>query len=134
MSGVGLTISKLAKSAEVNVETIRYYQRVGLIKQPNKPAQGYRQYSLETVTRIRFIKRAQCLGFALKDINELLTMDDGQCPEATKLAEQKLIVIEENIADLSAMKISLNNLIESNKYNQPSNKTGNFAIIAALTT
>ena len=134
MSVSGLTISKLAKAADVNVETIRYYQRVGLIEQPQKPSQGYRQYPEATLTRIRFIKRAQRLGFTLKEIEELLKLDDEQCTEAKKLAEQKLVIIEENIADLSAMRLTLGNLINScNQNEDKSNNLNSCKIIQALT-
>jgi len=134
MSVSGLTISKLAKAADVNVETIRYYQRVGLIDQPQKPSHGYRQYPEDTLTRVRFIKRAQRLGFALKEIEELLKLDDEQCVEAKKLAEQKLLIIEENIADLSAMRLTLDNLINSCNQNEKTNKNlKTCTIIQALT-
>jgi MerR family mercuric resistance operon transcriptional regulator len=72
MSSEALTIGRLAKSANVNVETVRYYQRVGLIKEPPKPPAGYRVYTGDTINRIRFIKRAQQLGFTLHEITELL--------------------------------------------------------------
>jgi len=130
MSKPGLTISKLAKSADVNVETVRYYQRVGLITQPVKPAHGYRQYSQDIATRIRFIKRAQRLGFALKEIDELLMLDDGECQEAKELAVQKLSIIEKNIADLSAMKASLDNLLNGTA---ESTSPDDLALVNAIT-
>jgi MerR family mercuric resistance operon transcriptional regulator len=134
MSVSALTISKLAKAADVNIETIRYYQRVGLIEQPQKPAHGYRQYPEATLTRVRFIKRAQRLGFALKEVEELLKLDDEQCTEAKKLAEQKLSIIEENIADLSAMRLTLNNLINACNQSEKNNDNLNSCrIIQALT-
>jgi MerR family mercuric resistance operon transcriptional regulator len=68
-----LTIGKLAKQSKVTIETIRYYQRKGLLEEPIKPTSGYRQYPLETIARIRFIKRAQQSGFTLKEILELLS-------------------------------------------------------------
>jgi MerR family mercuric resistance operon transcriptional regulator len=67
-----LTIGKLAKQANVTIETIRYYQRKGLLIEPEKPATGYRQYPPEAIARIQFIKRAQQSGFTLKEIAELL--------------------------------------------------------------
>ncbi len=72
-----LTIGFLAGAAEVNVETVRYYQRFGIIDEPLKPFDGYRVYPPETVGRIRFIKRAKQLGFSLKEISELLELGDG---------------------------------------------------------
>lgn len=132
MSVSGLTISKLARAADVNVETIRYYQRVGLIEQPAKPLQGYRQYPHSMVSRIKFIKRAQRLGFALKEIDELLQLENGHSNEAKELAEQKLSVINEHIADLSAMSLTLDKLINNNDQSQPDN-SNRCAIIEALT-
>ena len=70
------TIGILAKAAEVNIETVRYYQRVGLIKEPAKPLQGYRTYPSVTLNRIKFIKRAQQLGFSLTEIAELLELGE----------------------------------------------------------
>jgi MerR family mercuric resistance operon transcriptional regulator len=69
-----LTIGQLAKQAGVNIETIRYYERQGLLPEPPRRASGYRQYSAEFVKRIQFIKRAQTLGFSLKEIAELLDL------------------------------------------------------------
>ena len=133
MSVTGLTISKLAKAADVNVETVRYYQRVGLITQPDKPEQGYRQYPVATVSRIRFIKRAQRLGFTLGEAEELIKLSDGQCDGATELAKQKLIIINEHLTDLTAMKTTLENLISSSHDNMASQKNQGCAIIEALT-
>ena len=73
-----LTIGGVATAGGVNVETIRYYQRRGLLEEPAKPVGGYRNYPTEVVKRVRFIKRAQALGFSLKDVAELLQ------PSATK--------------------------------------------------
>ena len=107
-----LTIGRLAKVAGVNIETIRYYQRRGLVEEPLKPAGGYRRYSSSTVSRVRFIKRAQHLGFTLEEITELLRLEDGQsCRETRLLAEQKLAAIERRIADLTRMRGMLKDLI-----------------------
>lgn len=106
-----LTIGKLAAAAEVNVETIRYYQRLNLISEPDKPAQGYRQYPTNYISRIRFIKRAQQLGFTLKEINDLLELGDGHCQEVQQLAGKKIQKIETRISDLQAMREALNDLL-----------------------
>ena len=74
---IKLTIGKLAQSAEVNVETIRYYQQKHLLVEPIKPPQGYRIYPESYINRIKFIKRAQQLGFTLKEVSELLELGDG---------------------------------------------------------
>lgn len=113
----GLTIGQLAKAAGVNVETIRYYQRIELIAEPVKPAQGYRRYPSSTVERIRFIKRAQELGFSLDEITDLLTLNDRDCNEARAIAEHKQDVIQQRIDDLSAMQRELNKLIKACKKN-----------------
>ncbi len=103
-----LTIGKLAESAGVNVETIRYYQRRGLISEPQKPAAGYRRYPADIVKRIRFIKRAQALGFTLEDVTGLLRLDAvGACTETRDLAAHKLAVIDEKLSALNTMRTGL---------------------------
>jgi MerR family transcriptional regulator, mercuric resistance operon regulatory protein len=107
-----LTIGGLARAASVNVETIRYYQRRGLVAEPHKPLGGHRRYTPEAVQRLRFIKRAQQLGFTLDEIRSLLLLDDGQsCRETRMLAERKLALIESRIDDLGRMRRLLKGLI-----------------------
>jgi len=106
-----LTIGRLACFAGVNVETVRYYQRRGLIVEPEKPAYGFRYYPAETVTRIQFIKRAQRLGFTLQEIGKLLDLGNGHCRDVHELAKRKCSEIETQIADLLAMKKSLIRLL-----------------------
>lgn len=108
-----MTIGSLARAAGVNVETIRYYQRIGLVEEPPRPRQGYRRYPAAIIDRIRFIKRAQELGFNLREITELLALDDGACDEARVLAEHKRDVIQARISDLSAMQTALEKLIRA---------------------
>jgi len=96
----------------VNVETIRYYQRRGLLDEPPKPPRGRRRYSGIVVRRVRFIKRAQQLGFTLEEVKSLLQLEDGQsCRETRLLAEQKLVVIEQRVADLTRVRRVLKGLI-----------------------
>ena len=103
--GAQLTIGGIAAAAEVNVETIRYYQRRGLLEEPSKPPGGQRRYAAAAAKRVRFIKRAQQLGFTLEEIRELLLLEDGQsCRETRMLAERKLGLIETRIADLNRMR------------------------------
>ena len=108
-----LTIGAVAKAAGVNVETIRYYQRRGLVDEPSKPLGGHRRYAPSAASRVRFIKRAQQLGFTLEEVTGLLRLQDGQsCRETRLLAEHKLAMIEDRIADLTRMRRMLNGLIK----------------------
>ncbi|MGE5668813.1 MAG: Hg(II)-responsive transcriptional regulator [Betaproteobacteria bacterium] len=107
-----LTIGRLAQAAGVNVETIRYYQRRGLVDEPAKPVGGHRRYAPSAASRVRFIKRAQQLGFTLEEVTGLLRLQDGQsCRETRLLAERKLAMIEGRIADLTRMRRMLKGLI-----------------------
>ena len=107
-----LTIGSVADEAGVNVETIRYYQRRGLMAEQDKPAQGYRRYDATTVKRVRFIKRAQALGFTLEEIGGLLELDEAHaCAETRELASHKLEAIETKLADLAAMRRALMTLL-----------------------
>jgi MerR family transcriptional regulator, mercuric resistance operon regulatory protein len=107
-----LTISRVATEGGVKVETVRYYQRRGLLEEPAKPVGGYRNYPQEIVRRIHFIKRAQALGFKLEEVAELLQLDvaDG-CAKSCNLAEKKLTVIDQKIAELSVMRRALAKLV-----------------------
>jgi len=113
MVNKSLTIGQLALAADVNIETIRYYQRIKLVMQPLKPQSGYRQYDMEIINRIHFIKRAQKLGFSLKEIADLLEMGDGHCADVRKRAEEKRDVITKQIEDLTNLRSTLDNLIHS---------------------
>jgi len=125
-----LTIGRLAKAAEVNVETIRYYQRVGLVVEPVKPLAGFRLYPSDVIDRIRFIKRAQKLGFSLRDIAHLLELGEGHCNDVREQAEVKLKQIEAQIKDLQSMRKTLKNLItECNT----GNESGCCPIVQSLT-
>lgn len=107
-----LTIGKLAKQAEVTVETIRYYQRIGMLDEPGKPGSGYRHYPSNAIARIRFIKRAQQAGFTLKEIAELLSLDGTHCADVRKIAEQKCQQIDAQIKDLMALRNALDALVK----------------------
>ena len=126
----GLTIGQLARQAGVNVETIRYYQRIGLIAEPPKPLQGYRRYRASIVDRIQFIKRAQDLGFTLNEITDLLSLNDGNCEEVRTIAEHKLEDIKRRIEDLTAMQNELTRLVKSCRRN--ADGRGHCAIIQTL--
>jgi MerR family transcriptional regulator, mercuric resistance operon regulatory protein len=112
MTTNSLTIGRLAHMANVNVETVRYYLRRGLIAEPEKPYYGFREYPLETVARIQFIKRAQRLGFTLKEVAQLLSFGERHCDEVLELAEHKCAWIDIQIKELSAMKNVLEQLLK----------------------
>ena len=96
-----MTIGNLARAAQVNVETIRYYQRRGLLAEPERPHGSIRRYGASDTERLRFIKTAQKLGFSLDEIGELLRLEDGtQCQDASALAEQKLEEVRERVSNL----------------------------------
>jgi MerR family mercuric resistance operon transcriptional regulator len=100
----------LARSAEVGIETVRFYERQGLLEQPAREASGYRQYAGEVVARLRFIRRAKELGFSLKEIGELMALRVGPettCAEIKQQANAKLADIESRIADLQRMQEAL---------------------------
>ncbi|MGQ0702245.1 MAG: MerR family transcriptional regulator [Gemmatimonadales bacterium] len=108
-----LTIGKVAAAAAVNVETIRYYERRGLFIPPQRTASGYRQYSEDAVSRLRFIKHAQELGFSLREIQELLGLrvrNRAACNAVARKTRQKIAVVEQRIADLQRLKRTLERL------------------------
>ena len=113
--GVFLTIGQVSKLAGVNRETLRYYEREGIIYPPARKDSGYRIYSLDTVKRIRFIKRAQGLGFSLRDIMELMALqNDAQgatCREVKQYTQDKVKTIEKKLANLKRMRSMLRELI-----------------------
>lgn len=116
-----LTIGQVAAHAGVHKETIRYYQGLGLVDEPARRPGSVRRYGDEAIARLRFIKRAQHLGFSLEEVKKLLLLEDGQnCAETRKLAEQKLAIIRSRIADLNRMRRVLEQLIgECDKGGRP---------------
>jgi MerR family mercuric resistance operon transcriptional regulator len=110
-----LTIGALAKAAGVNVETIRFYERRGLLRRPSRPEEGYRRYPIDAVKQVGFIKGAQKLGFSLKEIAELLSLGrEGQvsCAEMLDLANRKISKIVNKIMTLEVIKAALGELSE----------------------
>ena len=102
----GLTIGQLAKKSRVNVETIRYYERRGLVPAPPRRYSGYRQYSPGDARRVLFIKRAQRLGFTLKEVSELLHLrvdPHMTCADVRRRAKIKIAEIDEKIQEIQAM-------------------------------
>ena len=104
-----LSIGQVARRAGVGVETVRFYEREGLLEEPPRRASGYRQYSEQVVTRLHFIKRAQQLGFSLKEISELLLRVDAQtsCDEVKQRTEAKIAEVERKMVELQRMRQAL---------------------------
>ncbi len=112
----GLTIGRLAEAAGVGVPTVRYYERRALLEKPHRTAAGYRKYPPDTVRLIRFIKRAQDLGFTLTEIEELIALRDGngrRRTEVRQLAEARMRDIDEKETQLQAMRSALSTLVDS---------------------
>ncbi|MGH8068549.1 MAG: MerR family transcriptional regulator [Candidatus Entotheonellia bacterium] len=110
----GLTIGAVAKRARVHIETLRYYERQGLLASPARSTSNYRLYAEDTVRRVRFIKAAQELGFSLKEILDLLSLraePNTSCEDIRERAEAKIKNLEEKIRSLRAMKQALTKLV-----------------------
>src|SRR6266853_2684336 len=107
------TIGTLARQVGVNVETIRYYQRRGLMREPARPLGGIRSYSQEHAQRLRFIKEAQKLGFNLDEVGELLSLEDGlHCREVEEIAGHKLATVRDRMAQLTKIERLLALLVQ----------------------
>ena len=109
-----LSIGLLAKKAEVNIQTVRYYERRGLLPDPPRRESGYRQYSKSDLARLRFIKHAKELGFSLREIMELLSLrvdPNTTCADVKKRAEAKLADVEEKILALQRIRKALSHLV-----------------------
>lgn len=114
MTASTLTIGRLARAADVNVETVRYYQARKLLPIPNRGRSAFRHYPIELVERIRFIKRAQELGFSLEEIRELLRLHDGtDRVSIRKIVATRLEQIESKLKDLTRMREALSGLIDA---------------------
>ncbi len=111
-----MTIGRLAKAAGVNVETVRYYQRRGLLREPSKPAGGQRRYSPAVLQQIGFIRRAQQLGFSLEEVKALMELAGARdSRDARAIAEQKYESLGARITQLNGMRRQLKRLIEACK-------------------
>ncbi len=107
-----LTIGAFGKAAGVNVETIRFYQRKGLLQEPDRPYGSIRRYGQADVARVKFVKSAQRLGFSLDEIGQLLKLEDGtHCSEAAELAALRLADVRARLADLMRMETVLSRLV-----------------------
>ncbi|MBF8436115.1 MerR family transcriptional regulator [Halanaerobiaceae bacterium Z-7014] len=109
-----ITIGELADRVEINIETIRYYEREGIIPEPPRNKSGYRIYSREDITRLEFIKTAKMLGFSLQEISELLSLSvdqDSDFKEVRRRVQEKVEVIDKKIENLKRMRKILTELI-----------------------
>lgn len=122
------TIGKVAEQAGVGVETIRYYEREGLLPKPARLASGYRQYDPDTIDRLRFIRHAKDLGFSLDQVRELLSLrvtpgkqlNDGQvCEEVLEIAKAKLLDVDERIRKLQRIRKTLRRLCRDCEAGEP---------------
>jgi Hg(II)-responsive transcriptional regulator len=110
----GLKVGEVAKRAEVNLQTIHFYERKGLLSKPLRTASNYRMYSQDAVRRVRFVKRAQDLGFSLREIKELLSLRarlGTRCADVRQQAQAKLRDIDEKIGTLQRMRRALTKLV-----------------------
>jgi Hg(II)-responsive transcriptional regulator len=108
--------AQIAEEAGVNIETLRYYERRGLLPEPQRLDSGYRAWGPDAVRTVRFVKRAQRLGFTLREIDSLLDLAAGgpeNCEAARLLANEKLAQLDQKLAELSAMRDSLVQLVDS---------------------
>lgn len=107
-----MTIGQLAALAEVHVETIRYYERRGLIKQPERPRGSVRRYGSQHLSRLQLIRRAQTVGFSLDEIAELLAISGRRgCQEARLLTERRLAKVREQIDELRQLEVELKGML-----------------------
>ena len=108
--------SEVAAQARVNAQTLRYYERRGLLPEPERTPSGYRAYGADAVRLVRFVKRAQQLGFTLNDIEELLHLADGgpaTCQAAKSMARTRIVDLEQRIDELTGMRDALARLIDT---------------------
>ena len=117
-----LKIGKVAEKSSVGVETVRFYEREGLISMPTRTYSGYRQYSESVVRQIQFIKHAKTLGFSLKEIGELIKLKsvrNARCKDIKERTEAKISDIEDKIVSLERMKKALQPLVVQCKASDP---------------
>ncbi|MGQ0712322.1 MAG: MerR family transcriptional regulator [Gemmatimonadaceae bacterium] len=127
-----MMIGQLAERAGVNIETIRYYERRGLLPEPVRTASGYRSYDPDAVARLRFIKRAQRLGFTLHEIEDLLALrvgNDASCEAIGRKTREKIALVRQKIRELRDMERSLTRLAAACDARRP---TGECPILHAL--
>lgn len=131
---VELTIGKVAHRAGLPIDTVRYYEREGLIEKPARSAAGYRRYRPDVVERLRFIRQAKELGFSLAEIKELLSLrmrPDTTCADIRKRAREKIAAVDRKIEDLQRIRQALERLAAACKGTGP---TSECPILEALET
>lgn len=119
---MGLKIGELARRTGVNVQTVRYYERRGILAEPPRTDSGYRQYRPEAVRRIRFIKRAQRLGFTLREIDDLLGLrveGPGGCAAVEARTSEKLEEVESRLRELDHLRRVLEGLLSACRRHEP---------------
>ena len=127
------TVGQLAKRTDINIETVRYYERRGLLPEPMRSESSYRQYTENDVARIMFIKRSKELGFTLKEISELLSLKldtDTTCRDVKEFSSKKIADVEEKIRDLQRIKKKLEELLI--KCSREDTSTSECSILEAL--
>lgn len=126
--GKAMTIGKLASAVGISVETIRFYQRQGLVIQPEKPLNGFRQYHFDTIEQLKFIMNAKALGFTLNEIRSLDYLSSG-CQLFHELANNKLENIKNEISHLQSIESKIIDIVDSCK---PDCKVGNCSIVKKM--
>jgi MerR family transcriptional regulator, copper efflux regulator len=110
------SIGQIASAASVNIQTVRYYERRGLLLPADRSRSGYRQYDRDSLRRLRFIKHAQALGFSLKEIEALLALrvrHGGACTTVERATRSKITVIDRKVRELSRLRRTLVDLAEA---------------------
>ena len=111
--GSALTIGRLALAADVHVETVRYYQRVGLLREPERPLGGVRRYDYHDLARLQFVRRAKAMGFTLEEIAGLLQLKGKRaCEQTRQLTEHKLADVRRKLEDLQRLETELMQLAD----------------------
>ena len=129
-----LTIGQLANRTGVNIQTVRYYERRGLLASPARTGSGYRQFAPEAVARLRFIRRAQDLGFSLEEIRGLLALrieraSSSSCERVRVATEKKVRLVDQKIEELRQIKRNLERLLVACRARKP---TGECPILDAI--
>lgn len=110
-----MTISQLAKRVGLKAETVRYYQRIGLLRTPSRPGRGFRSYDDDDASHLRFIRHGQTLGFTLNEIAALLHLSSADCQEAERIASERLVSVRAKMEDLRRREAALEKTVAERK-------------------